>query len=142
MTTLRDILAKRSFSVVDIGPDATVLEALEKMYTNNVGSLVVLEGRNLVGIFTERHFARNVFMRGNKSPDTKIGDVMHREVIVGRPESTVEECLALMTSRGFRHLPVIAGDEVVGMVTMTDLVKTIVGEQQFTIDQLNQYMLG
>jgi len=142
MTRLRDILAKRNFSVVDIGPEATVLEALAKMYTNNIGSLVVREGGILTGIFTERHFARNVFLRGNKSPDTKVGDVMQREVIVGRPESTVEEGLALMASGGFRHLPIVAGDEVIGLVTMTDLVKSIVGTQQFTIDQLQEYMFG
>lgn len=142
MTILQDILNTRKGSVIDIEPNATVEAALAKMALHNVGSLVVREAGRLVGILTERHFVRNVYLRGLKSPDRTVSQVMEREVIVGQPEDSVEACLALMARRGFRHLPVVSGEEVVGLVTMTDLVGSIVGEQAFTIGQLEKYIRG
>lgn len=95
-----------------------------------------------VGIFTERHYARNVFLRGKSSPKTQISDVMERRVICVRPEQSVEECMAVMTDKHVRHLPVLADETVVGMVSIGDLVKCKIAEQQFTIEQLEHYVAG
>jgi CBS domain-containing protein len=142
MTMLRQMLAERAGVVWDTTKDATVEDALALMAQKNVGALVVRDGGKLVGIFTERHFARKVFLAGKTAPTTKVGDVMSTKVMVGRPDSTVEEALGLMTSQGFRHLPVCDDDVVIGMVTMTDLVRHLVGEREFTIEQLEQYVHG
>ncbi len=140
MTTLRQVLAGRGKVIVETNKGATVHDALSLMAKKNVGSLLVRENGRLIGIFTERGFARKVFLAGKTSPLTKVGEVMETKVIVGRPETSVEEALALMASKGIRHLPVCEGEEVQGMVTMTDLVKSLVGEREFTISQMQDYL--
>ena len=140
MTTLHHVLAGKGDGIFDTTRDATVHDALSLMAKKNIGALMVREAGRLVGIFTERGFARKVFLAGKTSPLTKVGDVMDQKVIVGRPETTVEEALALMASKGIRHLPVCSAEEVVGMVTMTDLVKSLVGEREFTLKQMQDYM--
>ena len=140
MTTLRQLIAGGVGGIWETTKDATVHDALELMAEKNIGSLLVRDNGRLIGIITERHFARKVFLAGLTSPSTKIGDVMLTELIVGQPDQNVDDALALMASQGFRHLPVCDGDEVLGMVTMTDLVRSLVGEREYTIEQLQKYV--
>ena len=112
------------------------------MANENIGSLVVLEEGKLVGIVTERHYARNVILKGKTSAMTPVRDIMSTRVICARPEQSVEECMAVMTERGVRHLPVLERKQVIGMVSIGDLVKSIIGDQKFIIEQLEHYIQG
>jgi len=128
--------------VLSIGPDNSVLDAIRIMADHNVGSLVVLDDETLVGIVTERHYARNVFLEGRSSPKTTVAEIMSRRVVCARPEQTVEQCMAVMTDRAVRHLPVLDSKRVVGIVSIGDLVKNIISNQKFTISQLEHYISG
>lgn len=142
MTTVQQLLNEKGREVLSIGPEDSVYDAIKKMADNNVGALVVLEQGRLVGIFTERHYARNVFLKGRSSPKTTIREIMSTRVVCARPEQTVEECMAVMTDRAVRHLPVLEKKELVGIVSMGDLVKNIISNQKFIIDQLVHYISG
>jgi CBS domain-containing protein len=122
--------------------DATVFDAIAKMAENDIGSLVVMDGEKLVGIITERDYARNVVLKGKTSPTTPVWDIMERRVICVRPEQTVEQCMALMSDKRVRHLPVLEEKTVTGIVSIGDLVKSIIGDQKFTIEQLEHYIHG
>lgn len=122
--------------------DDSVFDAITKMAEKDVGSLVVMDGDRLVGIITERHYARNVFLKGRSSPDTPVGDIMSRRVVCARPEQSVEECMAVMTERRVRHLPVLEKKRVVGIVSIGDLAKSIISDQTFVIEQLEHYIHG
>jgi CBS domain-containing protein len=140
MTTVRQLLEKKGFEVLTIGPDDTVLEAIRKMSDKNVGALVVVDGGKPVGIITERHYARNVFLKGRASRDTRVGDVMSAEVLFAEPDQTVEECMAVMTDMRVRHLPVLDGKRMIGIISIGDLVKSIISDQKFVIEQLEHYI--
>lgn len=142
MTTIRQLLDQKGREVWSIGPDATVYDAVAKMADKNVGSLVVMDGDKLLGIITERHYARNVVLKGKTSPKTPVREIMERQVVVTRPEHTVEQCMALMSDKRVRHLPVVDGGKVVGVVSIGDLVKSIIGDQKFIIEQLEHYIHG
>jgi CBS domain-containing protein len=142
MATVKQLLDRKGHDVLSIAPDATVYDAIKKMADYDVGSLVVLEGEKLVGIITERHYARNVFLKGRSSPKTIVREIMSTRVICARPEQTVEECMAVMTDKTVRHLPVLEHKRVVGVVSIGDLVKSIIGDQKFTIEQLVHYISG
>lgn len=142
MATVEQLLQKKGREVVTIPPEATVFHALELMARHNVGSLVVTDGSRIAGILTERHYAREVVLKGRTSPETLVGDIMTKRVICAVPQQTVEECMAVMTARSVRHLPVFDGENLVGIVSIGDLVKSIIEHQQFTIDQLERYITG
>jgi len=112
------------------------------MAEKDVGSLVVMDGEKLVGIVTERHYSRNVILKGKKSPTTVVSDIMERDVIHVRPEQSVELCMALMTEKRVRHLPVLEGQTVVGIISIGDLLKSIISKQKFVIDELEHYIHG
>ena len=112
------------------------------MAENDVGSLIVIDGDVVVGIITERHYARNVVLKGKTSPTTPVREIMERDFITARPEQTVEECMTLMTDECVRHLPVVEGKKIIGIVSIGDLVKSIIGDQRFVIDQLEHYIYG
>jgi CBS domain-containing protein len=141
MTTLRRILAHKP-EIYATGPHATVLEALKVMAEKNIGALVVVSGDQLVGIFSERDYARKVILRGKSSRDTPVREVMTSPVVTVGPHTTAEECMALMTERHIRHLPVLEFGRLVGVISIGDVVKTIVEQQQFTIQQLESYITG
>jgi CBS domain-containing protein len=107
-----------------------------------VGALVVIEDRKPVGIFTERHYARNVFLKGRRSPTTSIRDIMNTRIVCATPEQTIEECMAVMTDKRIRHLPVLDHGKLVGIVSIGDLVKSKIADQEFTIEQLVHYIHG
>lgn len=140
MTMVRHLLDEKGHNVFAIGPDDTVFEAIRKMAEENIGSLVVLEGTRPIGIITERHYARNVFLKGRASPTTQVRDVMETQVLFARPDQTVEECMAVMSDRRVRHLPVIDQGKLIGIVSIGDLVKNIISDQKFTIDQLIHFV--
>jgi CBS domain-containing protein len=142
MTTLQQLLNQKGRKIWSTHPDATVFDAIAEMAEKDIGSLVVMDGDELVGIITERHYARNVILKGKASPATPVQDIMERDVITARPEQSVEECMAIMTEKRVRHLPVLEKEKLIGIVSIGDLVKSIIGDQKFTIDQLEQYIHG
>ena len=142
MITVRQLLNEKARTVCSVHPDATVFDAIAKMAEHDVGSLVVMDGDKLVGIITERHYARSVVLKGKTSPTTPVRDIMERRVICARPEQTVEQCMALMSDKRVRHLPVLEGKMVIGIVSIGDLVKSIISDQKFIIEQLEHYIHG
>ena len=142
MTTVRQLLDQKGKTVWSIGPDATVFDAVAKMAEKDVGSLLVMDGDKLVGIITERHYARKVVLKGKTSPTIPVRDIMESEVMVALPEQSVEECMAIMTDKHVRHLPVIRGDKPIGILSIGDLVKSIISDQKFVIDQLEHFIHG
>jgi len=140
MTTLKMLLKGKGHDVWSVHPDDTVLDAIKMLAEKDIGALIVIKDDKPVGIFTERDYARNVYLKGKSSLDTAVRDVMVAPVICVKPDQTVNECMALMTAKRFRHLPIMDGDELVGMVSIGDLVKSVIAEQQFTIEQMEQYI--
>lgn len=142
MNTVKDMLRVKGREVWSIGPDAPVYDALSMMADKGVGALLVLEGGGVVGIVSERDYARKVDLKRKSSRQTPVRDIMTPEVVYVRPENTVEECMALMTHKRIRHLPVMEDDKVVGVISIGDVVKAIISEQQFVIEQLEHYISG
>jgi CBS domain-containing protein len=142
MTTVRQLLDQKGKNIWSIHPDATVFDAVAKMAEKDVGSLVVMESDEIVGIITERHYARNVVLKGKTSPATSVRDIMERHVVIARPEQSVDQCMALMSEKRVRHLPVFEGKRPIGIVSIGDLVKSKIGDQKFMIDQLEHYIHG
>ena len=140
MATVKQLLQGKGHEVWSIGPEASVYDAVAMMADKEVGALVVMEGETLVGVLSERDYARKVDLEGRTSRDTKIEDVMTSRVAYARPEQSVEECMAMMTEKRVRHLPVMDGDKVLGIISIGDLVKAIIEEQQHVIEQLEQYI--
>ena len=143
MKTVADILQSKGNAVVHrIAPGATVYEAVALMAEKNVGALLVMEGEKIVGILTERDYARKVVLMSRSSKDTPLRDVMTPAVMYVRPDQTTEECMALMTQSRIRHLPVLDDGKLVGLISIGDLVKGIMSEQTFIIEQLQSYIAG
>ena len=142
MKTVRSLLQAKGDDVWSIGPDASVYEALKLMADKNVGALLVLERGELVGVISERDYARKVVLRGRSSRDTAIRDIMTTQVLAVGPEQSVEECMALMTQQHIRHLPVLAEGRLIGIISIGDVVKSIITEQEFMIQQLTNYIVG
>ena len=139
MKTVAQLLKLKPTGVVALAPDATVLDAVKLLAEKNVGAVLVMDGPRLVGLFSERDYVRKVDLKG-KSSTTPVGEVMTREVVFVTPTHTNEDCMALMTDKRVRHLPVVANDQVVGLLSIGDLVKDIISEQQFIISQLESYI--
>ncbi len=142
MTTVRQLLEQKGRNVWSIRPDATVFDAVKKMAEKDIGSLLVMDGEEVLGIITERHYARNVVLKGKASPVTPVRDIMETRVVAARPHDTVEQCMAIMTEKRVRHLPVLDREKLVGILSIGDLVKSIIGDQKFMIDQLEHYIHG
>lgn len=143
MTTVAEILRSKSNALVfHVSPSDTVLDALRLMAEQGIGAVVVLEGEKLAGIFTERDYARKVALLGRSSGDTPVSDIMTRAVRYVHSTQTTEECMALMTENRLRHLPVLDDGALVGLVSIGDLVKHVISQQQFVIAQMEQYITG
>ena len=142
MKTVLQLLQVKGSTVHAISPDASVYDALKLMAERNVGALAVTEGPRLVGLVSERDYARKVVLLGRVSKDTPVRDIMTSEVVCVDPSQGVDECMALMTERHFRHLPVIEGGGLAGIISIGDVVKSILDHQQFTIQQLEHYIVG
>jgi CBS domain-containing protein len=140
--TVSQLINRKGSQVWSIRPSATVFEALELMAEKRIGALLVMQGPLLVGIFSERDYARKVILHGKSSRDTRVREVMTPNVIGVRPEQTMADCMALMTDKRVRHLPVLEDDEIAGVISIGDVVKEIISEQEFIIGQLENYITG
>lgn len=142
MRTVHHILEWKGTTVWSVSPDATVYDALSIMAEKNIGALTVLEGDELAGIFSERDYARKVILKGKTSKEMKVRDVMTTPVVSVTPANSIQDCMALMTQKHFRHLPVVSEGKVAGLISIGDVVKEIIDEQRSTIDQLSGYITG
>ena len=142
MKKVRDILQGKGRDVWSVGPEATVLEALQRMAEKEIGALAVMDGARLVGIISERDYARKVFLLGRSSPTTLVKEIMTSHVVHTHLDQPIEECMAVMTDKRVRHLPVIEAGNLVGIISIGDLVKAIIADQQFIIEQLERYIAG
>ena len=140
MINVRQLLDRKGRQVFSIAPGAAVLDAIRMMAEHHVGALLVMQGDALSGIVSERDYARKVILMGRSSADTPVRDIMSAPVITVQPETPVEKCMKIMTDHRVRHLPVIDGGAVVGMVSIGDLVKVVIAEQQQHIEQLESYI--
>ena len=142
MKTVKHILDKKGPEVWSIGADAPVFEAIRLMAEKEVGALMVKDGERIVGIVSERDYARKVILKGRSSKETRTEEIMTTRVVYVNPERTIEECVALMTNKGIRHLPVLDEGELMGMLSSRDLLGAIIAEQQYEIEQLERYITG
>ena len=136
------VLAEKGSMVASIGPDVTVFDAISLMAEKNVGALPVIENGRLVGMISERDYTRKVVIKGKSSKQTSVREIMSQQLTVASPHHTIEECMRLMTEKHVRHLPVVEGDKMVGLVSIGDLVKWIISVQAETIEQLKKYISG
>ncbi len=142
MYTVNHCLQSKGQQVWSIHPDATVYEALQLMAEKDIGALLVMDGENLVGIFSERDYARKVILVGKTSRETQVREIMTKKVIYVHPQQALEECMAIMTNKHVRHLPVLQDEAVVGVISIGDVVKAIISNQEFVIEQLENYISG
>ena len=142
MITVKQILDGKGHATCSVTPDSMVYDALKLMADKEIGALLVLEGGRLVGVISERDYARKVILKGKSSLDTPVKEIMAQDFVWVRPEQTVEECMGLVTAKRVRHLPVLVDDQVVGIISIGDLVKAVIDEKDFTIKQLESYITG
>lgn len=140
MTKVKDILALKGQSVWSVAPDSSVYDAMKLMAEKGIGALMVMEGEKLVGIISERDYARKVILQGRASRTTQVREIMTSHVLYSQPEQNIEECMAVMTDKRVRHLPVYDEERLVGVISIGDLVKSIITEQKFMIEQLEKYI--
>ena len=140
MTTTVELLRQKPAVIHSIGPDAPVLEAIKRMAEHGVGALLVMKDSELVGVVSERDYARKVILQGRSSSETPVREIMSAPVITVRADQTARECMQIMTERRVRHLPVMAGERVLGVLSIGDLVREVLEEQQLTIEQLEHYI--
>jgi CBS domain-containing protein len=139
---IRDVLGVKGGSVWSISPDATVFQAIQMMAEKNVGALLVVKDGTLVGIISERDYTRKVALKGRSSKETTVNDILSGNVVRVTPDHTVDECLRLMTEQRVRHLPVLEGDNILGVVSIGDLVNSVISAQHSAINQLETYITG
>jgi len=140
MKTVQQLLESKRHRLVSVSPETTVLDALKLMAEKEIGAVLVIEGELLAGIFSERDYARKVVLHGKSSKDTPVREIMTDEVVCVRPEQTIEDCMGLMTDKRVRHLPVFDSKNVVGVISIGDVVKEMLSEQEFVIKQLESYI--
>jgi CBS domain-containing protein len=143
MKTVADLLrAKPARQIVKVTPELSVLEAIKVLATENIGAAVVMSGDRLAGIFSERDYTRKVILKGRSSDSTRVEEIMTPNVVVVSPRTKTRDCMALMTEKNIRHLPVVDEGRVIGMVSIRDIVGDIIADQDFTIEQLEHYISG
>ena len=138
--TIREILDKKGHQIWSVSPDTKIFEALQLMAEKNIGALVVLNGDKLVGIISERDYARKVALKGKTSKETPVRDIMTFKVLYVTPEKTAEDCMALMIEKRIRHLPVYKQDKLIGVVSIGDVVKAVIEEKKIAIEHLENYI--
>ena len=142
MNTIGHLLKSKGNDILSVEPNATVFEALQIMSENNVGALLVIHKGKLVGVFSERDYARKIILKGKQSKDTSVSELMTKEVLYINPQSTIQDCLVVMSTKHIRHMPVLEEEKLIGIVTIGDIVKQIISEQKTTIQELEQYITG
>jgi CBS domain-containing protein len=142
MKTVAELLKAKPARVVSVSPEQTVLEAIKVLAAEDIGAAIVMTGDRLAGIFSERDYTRKVILKGRSSDSTRVEEIMTSTVIVVSPRTKARECMALMTEKNIRHLPVVEEGRVIGMVSIRDIVSDIIADQDFTIEQLEHYISG
>jgi CBS domain-containing protein len=142
MKTVNELLKAKPARVVSVTPEMSVLEAIKMLAAEDVGAVMVMTGNQLVGILSERDYTRKVILQGRASNSTRVEEIMTANVVVVNPRTKARDCMALMTEKQIRHLPVVEGGRVVGMVSIRDIVSDIIADQDFTIEQLEHYISG
>jgi len=142
MKRVKHILKDKGSDIWSVDPESSVYDAVHFMAEKEVGALLVMEGSRLVGIISERDYARQIILKGRASESTKVNEIMTTDVVHAGPEQDVNECMVLMTDRRVRHLPILEGTRVIGMISIGDLVNSIIAEQQSTISELEKYISG
>jgi CBS domain-containing protein len=142
MATVSDMLRTKGHDIWSVSPDDSVYDALKLMAEKNIGAVLVKDAENLVGILSERDYARKVVLQGKTATDTAAREIMTESVICVPPEETAEECMALMTEKKVRHLPILEDEQLIGLISIGDVVKAIIPEQEFIIEQLEHYVRG
>ena len=142
MRPILELLEKHGGSIWSLSPEDSVYQALEMLADCNVGALLVMEGDRLVGVFSERDYTRKIALAGRSSKDTKVKDIMTAKVMVVSPQTRTQDCMALMSQKRIRHLPVVDGDKVLGMISISDLMDDIIKNHEQTISQLQSYISG
>ncbi|MDQ3287680.1 MAG: CBS domain-containing protein [Pseudomonadota bacterium] len=140
MRNVRHLLEAKASEVFAIDPEAPVIDAVRVMADKHIGALLVMDGGRLAGILSERDYARKIVLQGRSSANTAVREIMTADVITVSPEDTCDHCMQLVTNRRIRHLPVMAGDEVIGVLSIGDLVKAVIEDQQVELDQLQRYI--
>lgn len=138
--TVRDVIKAKGHDVFSIGPDASVFDALTLMADKNIGAVLVVDGERTLGIFTERDYSRQVVLKGRASRETPVRDVMTARVVYVTPDQSMDDCMALMTKMRCRHLPVVEAGHVAGVLSVGDVVKAVISDKQFLIEQLENYI--
>jgi len=141
-TTVRQLLTKKGNLVHSISPYATVLEAITKLAELKIGALLVMDGENLLGIISERDYARNIILKDRSSKTTSVQEIMTKKVLYVSPLNDINECMAIMVENRIRHLPVIENENITGVISISDVIKIIISEKEFIIEQLEQYITG
>ena len=142
MRKVKQILAAKGDDIWSIGPEATVYDAIHLLAEKEIGALIVLQGGDLVGVISERDYARNIILKDKSSKKTLVKDIMTENVITVGPDEDIAECMALMTDKRIRHIPVISNDRLIGVLSIGDLVRAVIAEQQSTIVDLEKYISG
>lgn len=142
MATVRDMLRTKGSEIWSVAPDTTVYDALKLMAEKNIGAVLVMDADNVMGILSERDYARKIILLGKTSADTPAREIMTERVMCVHPEETAVQCMALMTEKKFRHLPVLEDNELIGIISIGDVVKATIAEQEFIIEQLEHYIKG
>lgn len=142
MRNIRQLLEVKGHEVWSIGPHESVLSAIERMAQKGIGALLVMEDGHTMGVISERDYARKVILQGKSSSATPVSAIMSSRVVYAQLDQTIEECMAVMTDRHIRHLPVLDGDDLAGLISINDLVRAIIADQRFRIEQLELYISG
>jgi len=142
MKTARDLLREKGTQIYSTAPDATVYDALQLMAEKNIGALIVFDGDRLLGLISERDYARKIVLKNKFSRETAVADIMTRDVVTVAPDKNLEDCMELITRHRVRHLPVIENDRVLGIISIGDIVKGIIDHKEFVIEQLEYYIKG
>ncbi|VAX10201.1 Inosine-5'-monophosphate dehydrogenase [hydrothermal vent metagenome] len=142
MNTIQELLNNKGSEIFSVQINAPVIEALHLLAEKRIGALIVMDGEMLAGILSERDYARKVVLEGKTSSNTKVREIMTSHVVCARPDQKIEECLAIMSEKRVRHLPILDAKQLVGMVSIGDLVKAIIAEQKFQIEQMEHYISG
>jgi CBS domain-containing protein len=142
MKTARDLLREKGTQVYATSPEASVYDALQQMAEKNIGALIVFEGERLVGLISERDYARKIVLKNKFSRETAVSEIMSRDVVTVSPDRNLEECMEVITARRVRHLPVVEDDRVLGIISIGDIVKGIIEHKEFVIEQLEYYIKG
>ena len=140
MRTVRQLLEAKAPEIYAIAPDAPVVDAIRLMAEKRIGAVLVMEGSRLAGILSERDYARKIVLQGRSSSDTPVSTIMTADVITVRPDDSADHCMQVITEKRIRHLPVVRGGEVIGVVSIGDLVKAVIEDQQVELDQLQRYI--